>query len=194
MASYQTECSLVRDFDPDLATLDVQFNMAVRGLKRRPMPDGQPWRVSDEIWQVATLFKQQMEATYKLLGERGVLAMDPDEAPQGVPIRMEYSTFCQGWLPHLEQAQADYLLGMFGLTGEYARVDVTDAETRKCGGCGDELKVLPDARAVVCESCGRKLDIAGGQTPCQNCGASLSFPVGVSRIECPYCQAETHRI
>jgi len=194
MASYITECTVVRDFDPDLAMLDVKFNMALRGLKRRPTPAGQPWRVSDEIWQVATLFKEQMEATYKLLDERGVLAMDPDEAPPGVPIRMELPTFCQGWIPHLEQAQADYLLAMFGLTGEYRRVDVADAEMRKCGGCGDELTVLPDARAVVCESCGRKLDIAGGQTPCQTCGAPLSFPLGVSRIECPYCHSETHRI
>jgi hypothetical protein len=102
MANYMTECTVVRDFDPNLAMLDVKFTMAVRGLKRRPMPDGQAWRVSDEIWQVASLFKEQMEATYRLLDERGVLAMDPDEAPPGVPVRMEYSTFCQGWVPHLD--------------------------------------------------------------------------------------------
>ncbi len=83
---------------------------------------------------------------------------------------------------------------MFGLASEYARVSVTDAQTRKCGGCGDEFTMLPGAQAVVCESCGRKLDVAGGETPCQTCGAALSFPVGVSRIECPYCQSETHRI
>jgi LSD1 subclass zinc finger protein len=194
MAGYLAECMVVRDFDANLAMLDVQFNMAVRGLQRRPMPGGQPWLVSDGIWQVAELFKQQMEAAYKLLDQTGVLAMDPDEAPPGVPIRMEYSTFCQGWVPHLVPAQADHLLAMFGLSSEYARVNVTDAETRKCGGCGDELEVLPEAQAVVCESCGRKLDIAGGETPCQTCGAPLSFPVGVSRIECPYCQSETHRI
>jgi DNA-directed RNA polymerase subunit RPC12/RpoP len=194
MASYLAECMVVRDFDPGLATLDVQFNLAVRGLQRRPMPNGQPWLVSDGIWQVAALFKQQMEAAYRLLDDTGVLAMDPDEAPPGVPVRMEYSTFCQGWIPHLTPEQAEHLLAMFGLTSEYARAHITDVETRKCGGCGDELKVLPDAQAVVCESCGRKLDIAGGATPCRNCGAPLSFPVAVSRIECPYCQSETHRI
>ncbi len=194
MASYMTEGMVVRDFDPNLAMLDVKYNMAVRSLKRLPMPDGQAWRVSDEIWQVASLFKEQTDAAYRLMDEQGVLAMDPDEAPPGVPVRMEYSIFCQGWIPHLEQEQADYLLGMFGLTGEYRRADVSNAEARKCGGCGDEMKVLPEARAAVCESCGRKLDIAGGQTPCQSCGAPLSFPVGISRIECPYCHSETHRI
>ena len=194
MAGYLAECMVVRDFDANLAMLDVQFNLAVRGLQRRPMPDGQAWLVSDGIWQVAALFKQQMEAAYQLLDETGVLAMDPDEAPPGVPLRMEFSTFCQGWIPHLVPADADRLLAMFGLTSEYARANVTDAQARKCGGCGDDLRVLPEARAVICESCGRKLDIAGGETPCQTCGAPLSFPVGVSRIECPYCQSETHRI
>jgi hypothetical protein len=41
---------------------------------------------------------------------------------------------------------------------------------------------------------GRKLDIAGGETPCQNGGAPLSFPVGTSALECPYCHTGTHRV
>ena len=61
----------------------------------------------------------------KDLDATGVLAMDPDEAPPGVPLRMEYSTFCQGWIPHLQPADAARLLTMFGLSGEYSKVDVT---------------------------------------------------------------------
>src|SRR5580698_1512694 len=194
MAVYLTECMVVRDFDVNLATLDAQFRMAVNALVRIPQPNGQPWLVSAGIWPVADLWQRQMEAAYRLLDETGVSALDPDEAPPGVQLRMEHSTFCQGWLPHLTPADGDRMLAMFGLTSEYARVDVPDAQDRNCGGCGSELKVLPGAQAVVCESCGRKLDIAGGETPCQTCGAPLSFPVAVSRIECPYCQSETHRI
>jgi LSD1 subclass zinc finger protein len=37
-------------------------------------------------------------------------------------------------------------------------------------------------------------DIGGGEVPCQNCGAPLSFPVGASGIECPYCHTGTHRL
>jgi LSD1 subclass zinc finger protein len=50
------------------------------------------------------------------------------------------------------------------------------------------------AAATVAESCGRKLDIAGGETPCPNCGAPLSFPVGASGVECPHCHTGTHRV
>jgi hypothetical protein len=60
---------------------------------------------------------------------------------------LEYSTFCQGWIPHLLPADGERFLAIFGLTGQYARVTVTDAVTRRCD-CGDELTILPAARLV----------------------------------------------
>ena len=193
MAAYCAESQLRKDFDPSLAVLEQQMNAVIATLQRRPNGTG-PWLVSDGIWQVAAMFKELIDKSYQMLGAAGVLAMDPDEAPPGVPVRMEYSTFCQGWIPHLPPGDTGRFLAIFGLNSEYARVDVTGAETKRCGGCGDELKTMPGANTVVCESCGRKLDIAGGETPCQNCGAPLSFPVGTSAIEYPYCHTGTHRI
>jgi len=193
MAAYCAETQLRREFDVGLGQLERQMNAVIATLQRLPNGTG-PWLVSDGIWQVAGLFKQLMEQSYQMFDATGVSAMDPDEAPPGVQLRMEYSTFCQGWIPHLRPGDAERLLSVFGLTGEYARVTVTDTVTKRCGGCGDELKTLPGAAAVMCESCGRKLDIAGGETPCRNCGAPLSFPVGTSAIECPYCHTGTHRV
>jgi LSD1 subclass zinc finger protein len=193
MAAYLAESQLRKDFDPGLAALEGQLNSGLATLQRRPNGTG-PWLVSDGIWQVAAMFKELIDQGYRMLGAAGVLAMDPDEAPPGVAVRMEYSTFCQGWIPHLPPAGAGRLLAIFGLTGEYARVDVTGAVTKNCGRCGDKLHTLPGANAVVCESCGTKLDIAGGEVPCQTCGAPLSFPVGSSAIECPYCHSGTHRL
>ena len=193
MAAYCAESQLRKDFDPGLATLEMQMNAVIATLQRRPNGTG-PWLVSEGIWQVASLFKELIDRSYEMLGAVGVLAMDPDEAPPGVPVRMEYSTFCQGWIPHLPPGDVDRFLGIFGLTAEYARADVSDAVTKNCGRCGDKRATLPEANAVVCESCGTKLDIAGGEVPCQTCGAPLSFPVGASGIECPYCHSATHRL
>ncbi len=193
MAAYLAECAVCKDLDPILAPLDRSLAAATAALQRFPAPGG-AWLVSDGIWQVAAEFRNLIDKTYERLAATGVLAMDPDEAPPGVPARMEYSTFCQGWIPHLRPGDGERLLAMFGLTGEYARVQVTGTETRKCGICGDELTVLPGAQAVVCEFCGCKLDVAGGQTPCRTCGAPLSFPVGVSDLACPYCHSATHRV
>jgi LSD1 subclass zinc finger protein len=193
MAAYCAESQLRKDFDASLAALEGQMNAVIATLQRRPNGTG-PWLASDGIWQVAAMFRELIDKSYQMLGATGVLAMDPDEAPPGVPVRMEYSTFCQGWIPHLPPGEVDRFLAIFGLDSDYVRADVTGAETKRCGNCGDELKTVPGAQAVVCESCGRKLDIAGGEVPCQNCGAPLSFPVGTSGTECPYCHTGTHRI
>jgi LSD1 subclass zinc finger protein len=192
MVDYLVESTLCKDFDPTLAALEEQLNAFIAALRRIPRPE-QPWLVSDGIWQVAQSFRALMEATYRRLDAAGVLALDPDQAPPGVPLSMEYSTFCQGWLPHLQPADGPRLLSMFGLSGEYARVDLTGAVTRRCGGCGGELVSLADAGTVVCQGCGRRLDLSSGESPCQGCGAALCFPEGVSRLNCPYCQSTTHR-
>lgn len=194
MVAYMAASAAYNDLDPQLAQISTHQAMAEAVLQRLPQPGGAAWLVSDGIWRVAELFKQHMDLLYQRLAENGILAMDPDQPPPGMPLRMEYSTFCQGWIPHLRPADAERLLAMFGLTSEYTKVDLSHALTRRCGGCGDELKALPGAKAVVCESCGRKLDLAGGETPCRTCGAPLSFPVGVSRLACPYCDSDTHRI
>lgn len=193
MVAYLAESQLRKDFDPGLATLEMQMNAMIGTLRRTPNGTG-PWLVSDGIWQVAALFKELIDKSYQMLGAAGVLAMDPDEATPAVAVRMEYSTFCQGWIPHLRPEDTGRFLAMFGLTAQYARVDVTGAVAKNCGRCGDKLPTIPGANAVICESCGTKLDIAGGEVPCQTCGAPLSFPVGSSGIECPYCHSGTHRL
>jgi len=193
MTAYCAESQLRKDLDPGLATLEMQMNAVIARLQRLRGGTG-PWLVSDGIWQVAALFKELIDKSYQMLDAAGVLAMDPDEAPPGVAARMEYSTFCQGWIPHLRPEDVDRFLKIFGLTDEYARVDLTGAVVKNCGRCGDKLHTIPGANAVVCESCGTKLDIAGGEVPCQTCGAPLSFPVAVSGIECPYCHSATHRL
>jgi predicted RNA-binding Zn-ribbon protein involved in translation (DUF1610 family) len=140
------------------------------------------------------MFRQLMDDTYRVLDAAGVLALDPDDAPSGVPLRMEYSTFCQGWLPHLLPEDGRRLLEVFGLVGEYVRADLSAAVPRRCGGCGGELATMPGASAVVCQSCGRRLDLAAGECSCDGCGAALCLPDGVRRLNCPYCQAVVGRV
>jgi LSD1 subclass zinc finger protein len=191
--TYQVESNLCREFDTSTHQVTQQLVAATRALQRIPQPDGS-YQVGDGIWQVAALYKQQMEMSYQVVQANGAMALDPEGAPVSVWLKMEYTVFCQNWLPNVPKANAERLLAFFGLNGEYSPVQVIDAQTKKCGNCGDELKTVPGAQQVICESCGRKLDIAGGELPCQNCGAPLSFPVGTSTIDCPYCHVTTHRV
>jgi DNA-directed RNA polymerase subunit RPC12/RpoP len=191
--AYEAECAVTKDFDPRQAPLEAQMATLVASLQRIPIPGG-AWRVAGDFWSYAGVFKKQMELAYALMHEQGVDAMDPDKAPAGVPLQLEYSTFCQAWLPHLSPEDGERLLKFYGLNGEYDEFQPMPTNLHKCGGCGAEIHTLPGARNVVCETCGRTLDIGGGDVPCLNCGARLSFPVSTSQVLCPYCNTDTHRV
>lgn len=192
MITYQVESAVCKDLDPAQQPLEAEIQVRANALVRIPMGDD-AWRVTNGFWEYAELYKRQMELAYAHMAETGVLALDPDEAPAGVPLRMEYSTFCQAWLPHLSPEEGEQLLALYGLTGKYEKFEEIDTEDKQCGACGCTLRTVPGAKAVICEGCGRKLDLGGGQTPCQGCGSQLSFPLGVNQLNCPYCSAHIAR-
>ena len=132
-----------------------------------------------------------MIMNYDLLHQKGVDAMDPDNPPPGVALRMEYSSFCQGWLPHLLPEEGEWLLKQYSLDAEYSEFQPVPTNLHKCGGCGSELHTLPGARQVVCKTCGRTIDIA---CPAASAEHMLSFPVSINQLLCPYCNTDNHRV
>ncbi len=193
LIAYLAECAVTKDLDPRQVPLDAEMAKLTASLERTPQPGG-AWLVSGGFWPYAQLFKKQMEMAYALIHEKGVDAMDPDKAPSGVALRMEYSTFCQGWLPHLSPDDGERLLKLYGLDAEYSEVPPVQADHRKCGVCGSEILTLAGAKQVVCESCGYVIDVASDSVPCRKCGALLSFPVAANHVICPYCSTDTRRV
>jgi hypothetical protein len=149
LVTYLAESAVTKDFDPRQAPLDAKMQALVSSFQRIPTPGG-AWMVAGDFWGYAGLFKQEMELTYALLHETHVDAMDPDQPPSGVALRMEYSTFCQGWLPHLSAADGERLLKLFGLDAQYDEVKPQPTESRHCGSCGSVIHTLAGARKVVC--------------------------------------------
>lgn len=193
MVAYCVESTVCKDMDPQQQQMDAQMNTLVAALPRIPTAEG-AWMFGGDFWPVANLWKQQMDLAYADMERNGVTELDPDDPPPGIALKMEYSTACQAWLPHLTPEQGEYLLGLYGLSGDYDQVAPQPLENHRCGGCGAELHTVVGARAVVCEDCGQKVDIAAGGVPCRSCGAPLSFPVDASRLNCPYCQTDTQRV
>jgi DNA-directed RNA polymerase subunit RPC12/RpoP len=190
---YCAECAVIKDMDPNQATLQVKMDALVARLQRIPTPGG-AWMVAGPFWEYAALFKEQMEGTYALIRELGADQLDPDHASPEVVLRMEYTTFCQAWLPHLSPADGERLLKFYGLNSEYDEVQPHESEQRHCGSCGSDVEALPAAKEVVCESCGFTLDVGSQAIPCQKCGALLSFPVSTNHVVCPYCSTDTRRV
>ena len=193
LAAYLAECLVTKDLDPRQVPLDARMEALVASLQRIPTPGG-AWMVTGGFWPYAELFKQQMELAYELMHQLGVDAMDPDKAPLGVGLRMEYSTFCQGWLPHLSPADGERLLKLYGLNAEYDEAKPLETDQRKCGACGAVIHTLAGAKQVVCESCGYTIDTTSQAVPCGKCGAMLSFPVSANHLLCPYCSTDIQRI
>jgi DNA-directed RNA polymerase subunit RPC12/RpoP len=193
LIDYFAECAVVKEMDPNQTTLQTQMDRLVPQLQRIPTPGG-AWVVSGPFWEYAALFKKQMEGTYALIRQLGVHNLDPDKASETVALRMEYSTFCQAWLPHLSPADGEKLLKFYGLNAEYGEVKPHESEQRHCGCCGSDIEVLPGAKHVVCESCGFTIDVNSQAIPCQKCGALLSFPVSTNHVVCPYCGTDTRRV
>ena len=190
---YCAECAVIKDMDPNQATLQAKMDGLVARLQRIPTPGG-AWMVAGPFWEYAALFKQQMEGTYALIRQLGADQLDPDHASPEVALRMEYTTFCQAWLPHLSAADGERVLKFYGLNSEYDEVQPHESEQRHCGSCGSDVEALPGAKQVVCESCGFTLDVGSQAVPCQKCGALLSFPVSVNSVVCPYCSTDTRRV
>jgi len=124
----------------------------------------------------------------------GVYAMQPDGASGELQRRMAMSMFVQGWLPMLDESQAEMLLAHAKLTGEYIEADSPSAAAATCGGCGADVAILEGARRTVCEHCGRRLDVEGASVPCAGCGASLAPGEGTTSFACPHCKAAVQRI
>jgi DNA-directed RNA polymerase subunit RPC12/RpoP len=193
MVAYCAECSVVKDMDPQQQQMEAEVNAVINAFQRIPTETG-PWLVAGDFWRAAELWKQQMDLAYAMIDATGVAALDPDDPPPGVALKMEYSTFCQSWLPHLPADDGERLLSFYGMTGDYTQVEPQATEPHACGGCGVELRTVAGARIVVCEDCGHRIDIRTGSIPCRQCGAPLSYPVGVNQLQCPYCRTQTGRV
>jgi DNA-directed RNA polymerase subunit RPC12/RpoP len=193
LIDYFAECAVIKDMDPHQATLQVKMDALVAALQRIPTPGG-AWMVAGPFWEYAALYKEQMEGTYALIHQLGADQLDPDHASPEVALRMEYTTFCQAWLPHLSSTDGERLLKFYGLNSEYDEVQPHESEGRHCGSCGSDVEALPGAKQVVCESCGFTLDVGSQAVPCQKCGALLSFPVSTNHVVCPYCSTDTRRV
>ncbi len=191
--AYLAESAVVKDLDPRQAPLEAESAKLVASFQRIPQPGG-AWRLEGDIWKFADLFKRQVVMAYDLMHQTGVDAMDPDNPPSGVAVRMEYSTFCQAWLPHLSPEDGERLLKYFGLDAQYDEFQPQQTDRHKCGVCGAEMQTMPGARKVVCNQCGHTLDIDSGDVPCRKCGALLAFPVSADHVVCPYCSTDTRRV
>jgi DNA-directed RNA polymerase subunit RPC12/RpoP len=192
LVAYLAESGVQRAFDPEASRLEHEMAQRVAALR---------WTGSvmtrqvdtDSFWPMTETLARQVVVHDELNRRSGVSDLDPDKADflQG---KLAWSMFCQGWLRYLPEEAAQQLLERTGLQNEYVPIQPAGAQPRRCSGCGGEIHALPGAREVVCDRCGRKLDVTVAELTCGNCGATMTFPSGASHMACPYCKVDVERV
>jgi LSD1 subclass zinc finger protein len=151
-----------------------------------------PTVVPDSFWPVVDVLERQVENTRALYRSARLADFDPDRG-EHLAGKFAWSQFCQGWLGMLPPDTAGQLLDRAGLRNEYVPIQTEDGEPRHCGGCGGQFSALPGASAIICEGCGRKVDLGSAEIACASCGATMTLPAGADEVACPFCQARVER-
>ena len=188
---YMAAAAMARAFDPEAQTLEAEMKQRVMSL--RYVGDMMSPTVAPEtFWPMADTFEKQIQSSRALYRSAGLAQLDPDAA-EHLTGKLAWSGFCQGWLGMLPADAAAQLLGRAGLTNEYVPVRADGGQPRHCGGCGAKFSSLPGARAVICNGCGRKIELGSPEIPCGVCGATMSLPAGADEAACPFCQSQVRR-
>jgi len=193
LVEYMAKTAVINEFDDTYKRYADQIADQVKAMKWSGMF---PKMTADgaTFWPMYQTVKAQLEHSFTILKAAGVLDMHPDQAPESLQRRMTWSMFCQGWLPTLAEEDSEKMIVDAGLKGEYSKLEPVETDTRHCGGCGGDLVTVKGAKAMICEECGTKVDVANPEVNCKNCAGMISFPVGVNRLQCPYCKAEAQRM
>jgi DNA-directed RNA polymerase subunit RPC12/RpoP len=189
--NFMAEFGVARAFDPAAQALEAEMKERVIGIKyggAMMSPTIEP----DSFWPVADTLEKQIAHNRGLYQSAGLAEIDPDRAGH-LTSKFAWSTFCQGWLGMLPTDAAERLLDRAGLKNEYVPVQPHDGQPRHCGWCGGEFSALPGASAVICDGCGRKMDLASAEIPCTTCGATMTLPEGADGVACPFCKSRVER-
>jgi len=189
--AYMAEAATARAFDPAYQGLEAEMRQRVMGLRYGGNMMS-PTVAPDSFWPVVDTLEKQVEASKVLYRSAGLAELDPDHA-EHLTGKLAWSGFCQGWLGMLPAEAATQLLDRTGLTNEYVPIEAESGQPRHCGGCGAEFSALPGATAIICEGCGRKMDLGSAEIPCASCGAVMTLPAGADRTACPFCQSQVER-
>ncbi len=190
--AYMAEAATARAFDPAYQALEAEMRQRVMGLQYSGNMMS-PTVAPDSFWPMVDTMEKQLAASKVLYRSAGLAELDPDHA-EHLTGKLGWSGFCQGWLGMLPAEAATQLLDRAGLTNEYVPVEAADGQPRHCGGCGAEFSALPGATAIICEGCGRTMDLGSAEIPCASCGAVMTLPAGADRTACPFCQSQVERV
>ena len=188
---YMAEAATVRAFDPASQALEAEMRQRVMGLRYSGNMMS-PTVAPDSFWPMADTWSGRSRPaglSTALPGSPNLTPTTPGTSPASSPGR----AFARAGWACSRPMRPTQLLDRAGLANEYVAVAAENGQPRQCGGCGAGFSALAGAKAIICEGCGRKMDLGSAEIPCAACGAVMTLPAGADRVACPFCQAQVER-
>lgn len=145
-------------FDPAARALRVTMEDAVAKLafatvdgRARVLPA--PYRVME-----AAMFAHEARR-HELALAHDIYDLHPDRASPALIRRIGFAMYVQGWLPYLDDADAEALLARTGLAAVYDAVEPPELRALRCPSCDRALEIDVAANRIVCAHCGRPVDV-----------------------------------
>ncbi|MEO7735618.1 MAG: hypothetical protein ABIY55_31985, partial [Kofleriaceae bacterium] len=145
-------------FDPEARALGAALDAATAGLAFVTV-DGRP-RVVREGYRAleAAMFAHEARR-HELAVAHQIYEMHPDQASPALIRRIGFATYARGWLPYLDDGDAQALLARTGLTPRDGRAAPPPIATLSCPHCEAALQIAVTAAGIGCARCGRPVEV-----------------------------------
>lgn len=187
IVNYMAEQYTIQAFTPGMADLEEKTNRAIAALRYDP---GSGKVISKTFWKMYDAWVNFSWALIDECTKQGLLGTHPDNITGDMGMKINHGILLESWTPYLDERDKEKLMDRGGIRAEYVEVGPGDGEDRHCGGCGGELRMVKGASKMLCESCGRLLDVLRPEIGCGGCGNFFTIPAGKSNCSCPRCAAD----
>jgi DNA-directed RNA polymerase subunit RPC12/RpoP len=138
-----------------------------------------------DVWMPARM--AALEEETRVYDRAGLFAIHPDglTASSYWQINRALLAVVQ-WKPLVHADVLAELLERFGITTATTEAQPIAIDRGSCGCCGGKLLVVAGSRAVVCESCGHRLDAGERAFGCPTCGARV-LAKRAGETKCAWC-------
>ncbi|GDX79564.1 hypothetical protein LBMAG42_13750 [Deltaproteobacteria bacterium] len=190
---YMAEAAVFSELDAEWRAAGADIAKLTTGIRFVGNPT-KPKVAAEPFWKLTEAVERQVQRGQALHAEHGVVGMHPDGIPAELQSQLTWSVYAQGWVPMLDDANAQKLLDRTGLAGDYDTLPDIATRMHHCGSCKAELQTVPGAKCVVCEACGTRVDVGHDDVSCLQCAFTFAFPMDVARGKCPACDTVVSRV
>jgi DNA-directed RNA polymerase subunit RPC12/RpoP len=127
-----------------------------------------------------------LEEETRVYDRAGLFAIHPDGLTAASHWQINRGLVALQWKPLVAADVFGEVLERSGITTATTRAEPIAIDQASCGCCGGKLLVVAGSRALVCESCGHRLEPGERAFACPTCGARV-LAKAAGETKCAWC-------